>query len=402
MKVLFLEIDTEKSWAMAAMGPALLAPHLKKQGHKPAFFRVTTQMVLAEVLAKIRSRNPGLLALSLTNRQWLRAKTITNAVKKKLDLPTVAGGLMPTFCSGQVLAQPGFDYACIGEGEQALADLADSLSQNKTPAFGEIDNIRLKNSPFPRLRPLLDLSNPLLAPDRRFLDEPPGVVHVNAARGCPFSCTYCGARSIQNLYKNAPVRRRRAEEVTAELKQIAQNRPLNYVIFLDDTFTANPDWVRRFCDLYQQEVGAGFTIHARPDTVSDRMLDQLARSGCKHVVFGVESGSARVRRDIMNRPMSNETIEAAFSRAREKGILVTANYMLGLPGETGPDVEQTLDLHRRLDPDDFGFFVYYPYPGTPLFDLCREKGYLPENYLDLPVAHNASILRLPALSDLIF
>ena len=73
-------------------------------------------------------------------------------------------------------------------------------------------------------------------------------------------------------------------------------------------------------------------------------------------------------------------------------------YMLGIPGETKDDIERTLTLHEQLQPEDFGYFVFYPYPGTSLFQECKDKGYLPGNYYDLPANHRRSILMLPDLS----
>jgi len=73
--------------------------------------------------------------------------------------------------------------------------------------------------------------------------------------------------------------------------------------------------------------------------------------------------------------------------------------MLGLPGESREDLEQTLELHQQLKPHDFGYFVFYPYPGTRLFQVCRDAGYLPDNYLELPANHRQSILNLPDLSQ---
>ena len=84
----------------------------------------------------------------------------------------------------------------------------------------------------------------------------------------------------------------------------------------------------------------------------------------------------------MRRPVPDERFEKVFDWTRRAGILVTANYILGVPGETRADVEMTLALHERLKPDDFGYFVFYPYPGTALFRECLEKGYLPADYLD--------------------
>ena len=78
--------------------------------------------------------------------------------------------------------------------------------------------------------------------------------------------------------------------------------------------------------------------------------------------------------------------------------MVTANYMLGLPGETKDDLQQTLDFASELQAFDFGYFVFYPYPGTALFRLCLEKGYLPGDFLERDANHRESILQLPDLT----
>jgi hypothetical protein len=59
---------------------------------------------------------------------------------------------------------------------------------------------------------------------------------------------------------------------------------------------------------------------------------------------------------------------------------------------------ETLALHHVLEPDDFGFFVFYPYPGTQLHRYCIENGYLPADHLDRPANHRMSVLTLPTLT----
>jgi anaerobic magnesium-protoporphyrin IX monomethyl ester cyclase len=129
------------------------------------------------------------------------------------------------------------------------------------------------------------------------------------------------------------------------------------------------------------------------------MITMLAQAGCKHIIYGVESGSRRVREDILNRPGDNRQFIDAFTWTKEAGILATANYMIGIPGEASADIEQTLALNEELTPDDFGYFVFYPYPGTPLFDVCRERGYLPKSYQSFPDNNRQSILKLPDLTN---
>jgi radical SAM superfamily enzyme YgiQ (UPF0313 family) len=193
-------------------------------------------------------------------------------------------------------------------------------------------------------------------------------------------------------------RRRSLESVLTELEKIRDEDQLSYVIFLDDTFTINHPWVLEFCRVFPERIGVGFSIHARAETMRPNIIEALARAGCKHIVYGVESGSERVRREIMKRPVSNDRLVEVFEATKAAGIMVTCNYMMGIPGETREDIQATMDLHQRLQPFDFGYFVFYPFPGTPLFQTCRQQGLLPDNWQEMPARHDQSILNLPDLT----
>lgn len=400
MRVVFLELDTERSWAVASLGPAAIAAYLRAHGHEAELLRVAPDETPEHLAECINRSGAGLVGVSLTARQWGRARELLGAVRPLIDAPLLAGGLHATFSASSVLASPAFDYVCLGEGEEAVLELAGALEEGApVPAMR---NIWPRGAARPELRPPIAPLDSLPFLARDLLGEQHGVVHVTTQRGCPFSCSYCAARTFDDLY--APfggyVRRRSPEHVIAELEELRDGGPLHYVIFLDDTFTAGRSWVRRYAALHRARVGVGFSLHARPETVDRELLGLLAEAGCKHVVYGVESGSPRVRRDILKRPGENARIVDTFRWTREAGMLATANYMLGLPGETRAEVCETLALHDELAPDDFGHFVFYPYRGTALFELCRERGYLPDDHDELPYAKDASVLRLPELSAL--
>ena len=400
MKVLFLEIDTERDWAVASIGPAFLAAYIRPHGHRAEMLRVPPEEGAAEVIQAIRQSAPDLLGLSLTSRQWLRARSLVAAIRETLDIPVIAGGLHPTFSPEAVLASPGFDYVCLGEGEAAFLELLGALEQRGGVEPGELDNIWVRGGARPALRPPIEPLDRVPFMARDLLDEPPGVIHMETQRGCPFPCTYCAARNFNQLYREiGPYGRRRSHEnVLAELAGFEAAGQLSYVIFLDDTFTIQRRWVEELCRLYQERCACPFSIHARVETVDQEMLDWLAAAGCSHITYGVESGSYRIRRDVMRRPVRNQRFRDVFRWTREAGIMVTANYMLGLPEETREDLEMTYALAEELDAFDFGYFVFYPYPGTHLFELCLERGYLPADYEERPARHRASILRLPSLA----
>jgi anaerobic magnesium-protoporphyrin IX monomethyl ester cyclase len=400
VRILFIEFNTESHWSLAAIGPAYVGAWLRKSGHEVAFLRADVDMTPAALVEAVQAVGPGLIGVSLTTRQWQRARVMVAALRARVQVPLVAGGLHATFAPEQILASPGFDFVCLGEGEEAMVELAEALGEGR-PALG-IQNIWSKGGLRPTLRPPFEPIDALPYMARDLLDEPPGVVYMCTQRGCPFPCTYCAARMYNELYDAGGQeygRRRSHRNVLDELFHIRDTASLAYVIFLDDTFTIHHPWVREFCAVYGSELKVPFSLNARVETVNERLIEQLAEAGCKHMTFGVESGSYRIRKEIMKRPVRNERFKQVFDWARGAGITVTANYMIGLPTETRDDLQATLDLAEELAAFDFGYFVFYPYPGTPLYKVCRDMGLLPENFLDLEANHRESILRLPHLTN---
>ncbi len=401
MHILFLEIDTESEWSVCSLGPAFLAPIARKRGHTVELLRIGPDRPLEDVVADVLPRNVDLLGMSLTSRQWLRGRDVANAIRTAGGPPLIAGGLHVTFSPEQVLAEPGFDAACLGEGEIPFAALLDHLEAGFDIQDIEFQNIWIKGGRHPGLSPPVPEIDTIPFMARDMLDESHGVVNMTTQRGCPFPCTYCAARMYDQLYDGIGSygRRRSVESVLAELEAIREADQLNYVIFLDDTFTINHPWVLEFAEVFPQRIGVGFSIHARAETMRPSLIEALAKAGCKHIVYGVESGSERVRRDIMKRPVKNDRLVEIFEATKAAGIMVTCNYMMGVPGETIEDIQATMDLHERLQPFDFGYFVFYPFPGTPLFQTCRQQGLLPDNWEEMPARHDQSILNLPDLSQ---
>ena len=263
MRVVFLEVDTESDWAMASLGPAFLAAFLREHGHEAAMVRAGVGMTEAEVVRMVREAGPGLLGVSMTTRQWLRARHLVGVIRAVLDVPVVAGGLHATFSPEAVLGSPGFDFACLGEGEEALLELVETLAAGRS-AHG-LANIWGRGGFRPVLRKPVEPLDRLPFAARDVLDEPNGVVQLSTQRGCPFPCTYCGARMFNELYEGTAEygRRRSHENVLAELRGLREAGKLSYVVFLDDTFTIHHPWVKEFCRLYKEEFRTPFCLHAR-------------------------------------------------------------------------------------------------------------------------------------------
>src|SRR5476651_748489 len=87
MRVLFLELDTENEWAVASLGPAFLAAWLRRHGHEAELLRVPIGRPVAAIAADVERRGPGLIGVSLTTRQWLRAREVLGGLRRVGDVP---------------------------------------------------------------------------------------------------------------------------------------------------------------------------------------------------------------------------------------------------------------------------------------------------------------------------
>lgn len=400
MKVLFVELEMERNWSVASIGPAFLSSYVRPHGHQCDIVHLSFDQSVEESVSTILAKDFDILGLSLTTRQWQRARKILRRLRAKKYVPTIVGGLHPTFAPENTLQQEGIDYLCMGEGETAFLDFLNAMQLHGQVQGDPIPNIWVKNGPRPGVRPPIPKLDSIPFVDRALLNERYGVINMTTQRGCPFPCTYCAARMYNEMYGSAKYGRRRSiQNVLDELHEIRNNGLLSYVIFLDDTFTINHKWIRNFLTAYKEQLSVPFGIHARAETINQRMLQQLAESGCKHITYGVESGSERLRYEVMHRNIRNKRLVEAFRWTKDLGMLATANYIIGTPTETREDIEATIALHYEIEPDDFGYFVFYPYPGTPMYKYCIEHKLLPPDHLEREANHRTSILHHDVLSD---
>jgi radical SAM superfamily enzyme YgiQ (UPF0313 family) len=72
----------------------------------------------------------------------------------------------------------------------------------------------------------------------------------------------------------------------------------------------------------------------------------------------------------------------AFNWAKEAGLMTVAGAILGFPGETKESAWETIKLLEKINPDDVGYYIATPYPGTPMYDLVKENGWLTTNDFD--------------------
>ena len=169
--------------------------------------------------------------------------------------------------------------------------------------------------------------------------------------------------------------------------------------FDDDCFNKNPKWFRSFCLEYKEKIGIPYTCNTRPELFDRESAKLLKESGCKKINIGIESGDEDLRKKVLNRNIKDEDIIRAFDYAKESSLETMSFNMIGFPGETKDSIRKTIEFNKRVKPTYVQVSVFYPYTGTPLGELCKEKGYIEDkSSLFTYFGEGSSILKLPNLS----
>lgn len=274
------------------------------------------------------------------------------------------------------------DYIISGEGEIALEELTDSLL-NSVNNFREIDGISyidngkivskekrkvikdLDTLPFPA-RELIDIDG---YKERWYKKHGIFSMNIVTTRGCPYHCNWCAKPIYGQVYNS-----RSPENVVKEMKMLSEVYHPDHLWFCDDIFGLKPGWMKSFSEeLKKQGVRIPFKCLSRADLLlkEDNITD-LAQSGCESIWIGAESGSQKIL-DAMEKGTTIEEITEARKLLKKHNIKTCFFLQFGYTGETKKEINQTLDMVRKLMPDDIGISVSYPLPGTKFYEKVSVK-----------------------------
>ncbi len=333
---------------------------------------------------KVRSFRPDLIASCVLTNTWQAAKETYTLFRQESTAPIVVGGPHATAAPGEILAHREVRAVCIGEGEEALRELCSRMERGVScqdvKNFWVRQDGRIHKNP---LRPLLanldDLPFPYKDPFFRhgaFLHRS----YVMTGRGCPYRCRFCSSGYYQQIYGNPPgyVRRHSVDRVMEMCRDDMDRFPIREFFFYDETFILDAAWVETFAHRYGREVALPFKVLLRPGTFKQETLKALKSAGLLYVDVGVEAGNERIRTEVLGKRISNATVLESCRMIQEAGIGLTLLLMVGCPEETPEEMRETYDTLRRIRPDGVVMHMFYPFLGTPAWDLAREAGWMSE------------------------
>jgi radical SAM superfamily enzyme YgiQ (UPF0313 family) len=160
--------------------------------------------------------------------------------------------------------------------------------------------------------------------------------------------------------------------------------------------------VRDFCAAYRaSDLDLPFIINMHVQVFDDAMAADLASAGCFMVKYGLESGSARVRKEVLWRFMKNQRILDATATAHRHGLHTSAFVMFGLPTETREELLETLDLCAQAELGRFRWALFFPFPGTAGHRIANDLDLIdPEKLAGVGNYFDGSCLRFDPDHDL--
>ena len=363
-----------------------------------------------EVAQTVQKTSPDIVGLScLFYTQMPAAMEVARITRRVLpDVPIVVGGAPVTVRPEDFLAEPAITAAVLYEGELTLTQLLEALEQGadlsrvpgivwrgnggiqRNPPAGFIEDLDMLPGPAYHL---IDLQRYLRVADRaaggNWRWKPRPIITVQTSRGCPFKCTFCAT----HLHMGRRYRAQSPDRVLDHVRFVAAEIGVRHIHFIDDNLAQNQ---RRFHAILDGLIAIKreglpiaweTPIGMRTDRLNYDLLAKAKESGCQSIYLTVESGSQRVIDEVIQKHLCLDKVLEAADACNRLGIKARAGFIMGLPGETLAEMQQTIEFARLLK-HRYGIRGHVsmatPLYGTRLHEVCVERGYLkqemtPEN-----------------------
>lgn len=336
--------------------PGLLFPHLAAL--TPPDWDVETAIEIIEDVPF--DTGADLVAIAAMGHSVFRALEIAREFRRRGKTVVIGGfmaSLAPWVVEGEV------DAIVFGDAERSWPRLLTDFAAGRLAREYRLEVPDLDGLPVPRYEILTGKRIGFMLP-------------VQAGRGCPHRCSFC---SIAGLYQGA-YKRRRVDEVVRDIRRI---RELGYRGFylVDDNLIGDRAYLEELLAAVaplrmRWASQCSLELARQPD-----LLRRVAASGCRILSFGLESlsqpGLDRLRKHWV-RAADHEELLARVNRA---GIMASAEFMLGLDGDTPDSLRELEEFVMRTRIAIPRFYILTPIPGTELFREFREEGrLLHENY----------------------
>jgi anaerobic magnesium-protoporphyrin IX monomethyl ester cyclase len=364
---------------------AYLAGALKANGFEDVSFidAMTNDLSDDEVRELLAKDKPDIIGTTAITPSIYKAEELLKIAKEvHPEALTLLGGIHATFMYQQVLPEaPWIDVIARGEGETIMVNIARAVAEKRWMeerhsirgiAFMEDDKV-VATAAEP---PVKDLE--AIKPDwsvlewSKYIYIPMGkrVAIPNMARGCPFTCSFC---SQWMFWRNYRIRDPKA--VVDEIETLIKEHDVGFFILADEEPTINKKKFKAFCqELIDRKLNILWGINTRVTDIlrDEEDLPMYREAGLIHVSLGTEA-AAQLKLDRFNKETTVAQNKKAIQLLKKAGIVVEAQFIVGLENETVETLEETYRMAMDWSPDLANWAMYTPWPFSDLFKELGDK-----------------------------
>ncbi|MFL5280622.1 MAG: magnesium-protoporphyrin IX monomethyl ester anaerobic oxidative cyclase [Rhodopila sp.] len=370
---------------------AYLAGALKSAGFADLRFidAMTNDISEDNLRAILAEEKPDIVGCTAITPSIYKAERVLEIVKElHPNAVTVLGGIHATFMYQQVLTEaPWIDVIIRGEGEEILTNLVRTVAAGNWPA----QKHTIKGLAFTDQTPEgAKIVATAAAPTIKDLDSIEAdwdilewskyiyiplncrVAIPNMARGCPFTCSFCSQWKFWRDY-----RFRDPKKVVDEIETLYKKHNIGFFILADEEPTINRKKFIQFCEEMiarglNEKILWGINTRVTDILRDEEYLALYRKAGLIHVSLGTEA-AAQMKLDLFNKETKISDNKKAIKLLRDAGIVVEAQFIVGLENETAETLEETYRMAVEWGPDMANWSMYTPWPFTNLFQEMKDK-----------------------------
>jgi radical SAM superfamily enzyme YgiQ (UPF0313 family) len=305
-------------------------------------------------------------------------KLIADTVRTAVDTKLIIGGSAFSIYPEKLFGYFNPDFGIIGEGEESLLRLLNSLDAGTSP--DEIEGLVYQKNGTITINLHKEYLKSLdLCFDHNLLGyywDKSGMINVQTKRGCPYECIYC----TYPLIEGRKVRTLDPEKIVASLKDLYFKKEINYVFFTDSVFNiSNPFNVELANAMIRADLKISWGAYFSPHNLDKEHLELYKRAGLSHIEFGTESLSDKTLKAYGKHFTVDEVVRIS-ELCNEVDIYFAHFMIIGGYGETEDTVNESFENSKRIE--NTVFFPYVGmriYPRTRLQELAIREGIIDEN-----------------------
>lgn len=361
------------------LGIAFIAAYIEQIGYNVKILDAFgLNYDLDKVREEIKNQKPKVILVGTMTANHKEGLSIMEAAKEiDSTLTVICGGPHVTNLPESTIMKPYVDYLVINEGEITTHELLDMIFKRRQLTLPDIKGIIYKENgqmkqteKRPFIVKLDEIPMPayhLLPMDSYraygWLDEGRRFTTMITSRGCPFKCSFCiSSKNFMHWW-----RPRSAEKVFEEILLLYNKYGVRHIYFQDDEFLVDHARIKKLADLIvEHKLDLIWECLSRVNHIDEDLLKDMARSGCKSVLYGIETGYEEGFKKI-NKPITLPMVEQAVRRTQKHGIMVKVTFIIGFPWESEKEIKQTIRFAKKLDADITFINTLNPYPGSYVY-----------------------------------